>query len=167
MKAHWDHRFMRMASEIARWSKDPDAKVGVLLVSPDRRQFSPGYNGFPIGIEDDYLGLSNERKNELTVHAERNAILNARRDLAGWTLYTTKAPCFECCKDVLQAGIVRVVVPDDSFLTKAVTNFLPTSLMAHKESKWADSQRRGKELLVKRGVVYSVRSISRELERLL
>lgn len=165
MNAKWDHRFMRMATEAATWSKDPDAKVGVFLVAPDRRQFSCGYNGFPAGVQDDYLGLSNAEKNELTVHAERNAILNARRDVSGWTLYTTKPPCFECCKDILQAGIARVVVPSESFLTKAAAAFLPTSLAVHKESKWADSQRRGRELLIKHGVVYSARSLSRELEK--
>ena len=47
----WDERFVRIAFEVATWSKDPGTKVGAVLVA-DRRIIASGYNGFPQGIED-------------------------------------------------------------------------------------------------------------------
>ncbi len=108
----WDLRFTRLAAEAASWSKDPDEGVGAVVVSADRRQFSFGYNGLPKGHPDDEATLGNkELKNALTVHAERNAILNCSFPLKGTTLYVTKASCRECMKDIIQSGIARVVYP--------------------------------------------------------
>lgn len=109
----WDNRFLRIAKQqVADWSKDPDKKVGCVIVSPDRRQLTLGYNGFPRGVEDTSERLtSNTTKNLLTVHAELNAILNARTDLTGWTLYVTEPPCISCANAIIQAGIARVVCP--------------------------------------------------------
>lgn len=48
----------------------------------------------------------------LTVHAERNALLNAARGsggVEGATLYVTDSPCWECAKDLVNAGVKRVV----------------------------------------------------------
>ncbi len=109
----WDLRFYRIAHlEVAGWSKDPDEKVGCLVVSPDRRRWTGGYNGFPRGVKDTHERLHNkELKNRLTVHAEQNAIDNAHTDLTGWTLYSTKAPCSECAKSIIQNDLARVVSP--------------------------------------------------------
>lgn len=108
----WDHRFMGIASsEVSSWSKDPSTKVGCVIVSPDRRQIATGYNGFPAGIKDDIRLDNKTRKNQLMVHAELNAILNARVDLTGWTLYVTKPPCINCATAIIQAGIKKVVCP--------------------------------------------------------
>ena len=70
-----------------------------------------GYNGFPTGIYDGYSMIDKVKKLELTVHAEVNAIVNARRDLTGWSMYCTKAPCVDCAKAIIQAGIVLVHCP--------------------------------------------------------
>lgn len=107
----WTSRFMRLANEAASWSKDPDCKVGAVVVSPDRRLMSMGYNGFPAPVFDNYTVLVPGQKLELTVHAEVNAILNSRRDLTGWSMYCTKTPCLSCAKAILQAGIVGVYCP--------------------------------------------------------
>ena len=103
----WDLRFMQLAKIASSWSKDPDCKVGVALVSNDTREFALGYNGFPVDI--DRTGLDKAQKNALTVHAEVNAILNARRNLSGWSIYCTKAPCLDCAKAIIQAGIIEVI----------------------------------------------------------
>jgi len=108
----WDRRFMRLAAnEVAAWSKDPDEKVGAIVVSPDRRRVSWGYNGFPSNSPHDQHvhTMSKEDKNRLTIHAERNALDNAPFDIEGSTLYVTKPPCFECMKGALQRGIRRIV----------------------------------------------------------
>jgi dCMP deaminase len=60
---------------------------------------------------DSYDRLSNrEIKYEMIVHAEINAILFARQDLRGMTLYTTPfMPCSRCASLIIQAGISKVV----------------------------------------------------------
>lgn len=112
MLGKWDYRFLSLACQVACWSKDPDVKVGALVVSPDRRSVGWGFNGFPRGIKDDEARLSDkEAKNRLIVHAELNAILNARSSLEDWTMYVTRSPCSKCCQAVIQSGIRRLVFP--------------------------------------------------------
>ncbi len=102
----WDKRFMAQAETVATYSKDPDCQVGCIIVSPDKNEQVIGYNGLPRGVEcaTDKLAI--------TVHAELNAILNARRDLSGWTLYSTKPPCSHCAAAIVQAGIIGVVTTE-------------------------------------------------------
>ena len=109
----WDWRMIRLAKcEIGAWSKDPDEGVGALLVSPDMRQVSWGFNGFPRGIEDSEERLNDkDLKNQLTIHAEMNALLNAAVDITGWTLYCSKFPCSNCACAIIQKGVARVVCP--------------------------------------------------------
>jgi dCMP deaminase len=113
----WDLRFLRVVDEVCSWSKDPSVKVGALLVSPDKRKFSPGYNGFPAGVDDDDERLNGPERVPMTAHAELNAILNSGTDLTGWTLYVTRPACVECAKAIIQARVARVVsppLPEDS-----------------------------------------------------
>lgn len=133
----WDKRFARLAkNEVALWSKDPDEKVGCVIVSPDRRRMTMGYNGFPKGIADTDERLKNkELKNLFSVHAELNAILNSRTDLTDWTLYVTKAPCTNCAWAIIQAGISRVVM---EFIKK--------------ESRWCENQTEAMRCLQEAGV---------------
>ncbi len=114
LSSTWDLRFVAMAYLIATWSKDPDAQVGAVIVSPSTRQFTAGYNGFVAGDDDHYMGISMQTKLDRTVHAEMNAVLNARRSVEGWTLYSTKFPCLACANAMIQAGVARVVakIPD-------------------------------------------------------
>lgn len=111
----WDARFVRIAQEVAEWSKDPGTKVGAVLVT-DRRIIATGYNGFPQGISDSFERYADrEVKIAYTVHAEVNAILNAAKNGSQTdcsTLYVTFPPCVACSSAVIQAGITRVVRPD-------------------------------------------------------
>lgn len=111
----WDHRFIGLAAYIANeWSKDPSTKVGAVLVDPDTRTIlGTGYNGFPRGVRDDPERLADRaQKYPRIVHAEVNAILTASQSPRGATIYTSPfAPCNECAKTIIQAGIRRVVAP--------------------------------------------------------
>lgn len=108
----WDQRFMDLATHVAQWSKDPSTKVGAVIVDAARRVIGLGYNGFPRGVRDDPERYAEKRvKYALVVHSEANAILNANRHVRECTLYTTKAPCSECSKLIVQSGITRVVSP--------------------------------------------------------
>lgn len=109
----WDRRFFDLASLVSTWSKDPSTKCGAVIVRPDNTIVSVGYNGFPRGCDDDpEIYANRELKYERVVHAECNAILNAREQLDGYTLYTWPAgwgpTCSNCAKHVIQAGIAHV-----------------------------------------------------------
>lgn len=106
---------MRIAREVAGWSKDPGTKVGAVAVSWDRRILSTGYNGLPQGLEDTPERLG-DRPYKLahTVHAELNCILNAARNgvsLKDSLMFVHGLPvCSSCALHVAQAGVRAVVM---------------------------------------------------------
>lgn len=106
----WDKRFMEMAVMVASWSKDPSTKVGAVIVDRNNRVVSLGYNGPPRGVEDD-PSVDRDTKLRRTIHAEKNAILFARGETSGCTIYVTHHPCGPCAAFITQAGIARVVIP--------------------------------------------------------
>lgn len=119
MDAKWQKRLYDMAILVAGWSKDPIQQVGAAIAAPDFRQFSLGYNGFPRGIADAPERLGHiPVKNDLMVHAELNAVLNSGVSVRGWVMATTKFPCSECAKAIIQAGITEIVTPKWGELSK-------------------------------------------------
>lgn len=115
----WDLRFIEMAALVASWSKDPSTKVGAVITNDKNHVISLGFNGFPRGVED-RLDVSRETKLARTIHAEPNAILHAKQDLAGCSIYVTRPPCSNCAALIIQSGISRVVyeAPDPAFLVR-------------------------------------------------
>lgn len=108
----WHARFYTLAQTIAKWSKDSDSQVGAVLVSPDRRNITVGYNGFPVKIADTDARLKDkELKRKLMIHAELNALHNAKVQVQGFTMYITKPPCSQCALSIVQARIATVVIP--------------------------------------------------------
>lgn len=107
----WDLRFLELAKLVGSWSKDPSSQVGAVVVDVDKRIISLGYNGFPKGIKDDVSILNNrDEKYKRIIHAERNAVLFAKRDLTNTCIYTYPfMPCTSCTGLIIQAGISRVV----------------------------------------------------------
>ena len=49
----WDEYFMGIAILSAMRSKDDSSQVGACIVSPENKILSLGYNGMPIGCNDD------------------------------------------------------------------------------------------------------------------
>lgn len=118
----WDDYFMGIALLAAKRSKDPNTQVGACIVSGDAPNgfnhntiLSVGYNGLPIGCSDDLFPWEREgefldTKYPFVVHAELNAILNARgKSLVGSKIYVALFPCNECCKAIIQSGIREVI----------------------------------------------------------
>ena len=105
-----DLRYLRMARIWAENSYCQRRQVGALIVK-DKMIISDGYNGTPSGFEnvcEDENGLTKP----YVLHAEANAITKIARssnNSDGSTLYVTDAPCIECAKLIIQAGIRRVV----------------------------------------------------------
>jgi len=106
---------MRIAREVATWSKDPSTQVGAIIVK-ERRIIATGYNGFPKGIADDQRLYVREQKYPLVIHAEMNALLNALAagvSPVGASLYCYGLPvCSNCMKSVIQSGVADVIVMD-------------------------------------------------------
>lgn len=102
-------------------SKDPNTQVGACIVNKNNKIVGIGYNGFPIGCNDDDFPWDRDSKNindtkyPYVVHAEANAILNSTKDLHGARLYVGLFPCNECAKLIIQSGIEEIVYLSDKY----------------------------------------------------
>jgi len=116
MSKEWDEKLVGLANYIgSEWSKDPSTKVGCVIADDYYVPLGVGYNGFPRGIEDTPERLNDRpTKYKLVVHAEVNAVLNATKSVRGATAYNSLAPCSDCMKLMINAGIKRVVFPKPS-----------------------------------------------------
>lgn len=104
-----DLRYLRMAQIWAENSYCKRRQVGALVVK-DQMIISDGFNGTPSGFEN--VCEENNVTLPYVLHAEANAITKLARssnNSDGATLYVTDAPCIECSKLIIQAGIKRVV----------------------------------------------------------
>ncbi len=118
----WDEYFMGIAKLSALRSKDPNTQVGACIVSEDNKILSMGYNGMPIGCDDDEFPWNREsddpydNKYYYSTHSELNAILNYRGgSLEGAKIYVTLFPCNECAKAIIQCGIKKVIFDDNKY----------------------------------------------------
>ncbi len=117
----WDEYFMGVALLSAKRSKDPNTQVGACIVNDKNKIVGAGYNGLPIGCNDDEFPWSKqgdflETKYPYVCHAELNAILNnIGMDLKGCKIYTALFPCNECTKAIIQSGITEVVYLSDKY----------------------------------------------------
>lgn len=117
----WDEYFMGVALLSAKRSKDPNTQVGACIVNDKNKIVGAGYNGLPIGCNDDEFPWSKqgdflETKYPYVCHAELNAILNnIGMDLKGCKIYTALFPCNECTKAIIQSGISEVVYLSDKY----------------------------------------------------
>lgn len=112
----WDARFLRLAREVAAWSKDPSTSVGAVAVR-ERRVLATGYNGLPQHVLDSPARLlDRDARLAMTIHAEVNLIAYAARHgvcLAGSTIYVWPLmSCSQCAAALIQIGASRLVVPD-------------------------------------------------------
>ena len=113
-QTQFDYSYLEMAKVWSRNSYCRRRQVGALIVK-DRMIISDGYNGTPSGFEnvcEDENGITKP----YVLHAEANAITKVAKSgnsSDGATLYVTDAPCLECSKLIIQAGIKRVVYHQD------------------------------------------------------
>ena len=117
----WDEYFMGIAMLSAERSKDPSTQVGACIANADHKILSMGYNGMPVGCNDENMpweraGEELETKYPYVCHAELNAILNNDGgSLRGTSIYVTLFPCNECAKAIIQSGIKEVVYMLDKY----------------------------------------------------
>lgn len=112
---------MGVALLSAKRSKDPSTQVGACIVNGKNKIVGAGYNGLPIGCDDDDFSWDKEgefmkTKYPFICHAELNAILNnIGMDLSGCKIYTALFPCNECAKAIIQSGITEVIFLSDKY----------------------------------------------------
>lgn len=117
----WDEYFMGVAILSGMRSKDPHTQVGSCIVSQDNKILSMGYNGLPVGCDDDEFPWEREgdalnTKYLYVAHSELNAILNySGGSLQGAKLYVCLFPCNECAKAIIQSGIKEVIYESDKY----------------------------------------------------
>ena len=113
--------FMRIAYQVASESKAEKRKVGAVIVK-DNNIIALGYNGTPSGFDnccEDKIEVDGGFESEdfelntrpEVLHAESNAISKCARSTyssEGADIFVTTAPCIECAKLIIQAGIKNV-----------------------------------------------------------
>ncbi|MDO5036320.1 MAG: dCMP deaminase family protein [Porphyromonas sp.] len=116
-----DKRYLRMAEIWGESSYCNRLKVGALIVK-DKMIISDGYNGTPSGFKN-VCEDENNHTYPYVLHAEANAITKvaaSNNNSQGATIYVTHAPCLECSKLIIQAGIKRVVYSIPYRLTEGI-----------------------------------------------
>jgi dCMP deaminase len=133
----WDEYFFGLAEAASKRADCLRKRVGAVLVGPDHRVLSTGYNGAPAGVP----GCATERACPrgarsygevqgaaaggpgydvegsvcISDHAEWNAVLYARpASRRGATMYITHAPCPRCAALMAAVGITDVHWPEGS-----------------------------------------------------
>lgn len=119
----FDSYFMNLAIAVRERAECIGRRVGA-VVAFGQRVISTGYNGTPSGMKNCTEGGCHRCRNKgqyppgegydvcICVHAEQNAMATAARigiPVLGAVVYTTMRPCFTCLKEMLQAGIQRIV----------------------------------------------------------
>lgn len=118
----WDEYFMSMAQLASRRSTCLRRQIGAVIVK-DNQVLATGYNGAPKGLPNccdinsclrQEMNIPSGERHELcrAVHAENNAITQCAVNgvsCKGGTLYVTASPCVMCLKQIINAGITRIV----------------------------------------------------------
>lgn len=112
-RASWDEYFMAIASQVASRATCDRKHVGAVIVR-DRTILSTGYNGSIRGrAHCDEVGHMMEAGHCVrTIHAEANAIIQAAKNgvaIEGADIYITASPCWQCFKQIANAGIMRII----------------------------------------------------------
>ena len=113
MRKPWDEYFIDMTRMVATRATCARRQVGAVIVR-DKRTIASGYNGSVAGdVHCLDVGCKVVDGHCIrTVHEESNAILQCAKfgvRTEGADLYVTHFPCLQCTKQIIQAGIRKVV----------------------------------------------------------
>lgn len=150
----WNEYFMGLALLSAERSKDPNSQVGACIVDDNNKIISVGYNGAPIGYDDDKdmtwerEGSFLDTKYAYVCHSELNAILNSKAPVAGCKLYVTLFPCNECAKAIIQSGIKEIIYLSDKY-KGTEGNIASKKMLDVCGIKYTEYKPNGKELIIK------------------
>lgn len=106
----WLHRHFEVADVISKWSKDPNTKVGSIIITEDGKPRSWGFNGIPSGVQDTPSRFERPTKYNFFAHAERNAIDLCETSVKDCILFCTHSPCSDCARGIVCNQIKTVIV---------------------------------------------------------
>ncbi|MFM8316432.1 MAG: deoxycytidylate deaminase, partial [Deltaproteobacteria bacterium] len=119
---NWDEYFMLQAMLASYKSKDPNTKVGCVMVDAHNHQITMGYNGTIAGIDESLIPWGNNREVPLehqkygyVIHSEANAISHAKGSLGGAKVYVTLFPCNECAKLLASHRVKEIIYLSDKY----------------------------------------------------
>ena len=125
----WNLYFMSIAWLLSTRSTCERLHVGCVLVSKENhRIIATGYNGFLAGMP--HQSVVRDQHEQLTIHAEQNAITDAARrgvSTQKATVYVTHFPCIHCAKALLALGIERCYFNEDYHNDDLVTRLFSES----------------------------------------
>ena len=124
----WQKTFIEVAKVVAKRSKDPNHKVGAVIVK-NNCIIGTGYNGDPRNFKYNF-NWNTPEKYDYVIHAEQNAICNSiyigsSNSIKGAEIYLTLSPCNKCMLTLLQCGIKKVYYLEeykDFELTKKIAD---------------------------------------------
>jgi dCMP deaminase len=121
MNEKWNNRFLKLAHEVASWSKNPGEKVGAIIIDGNKIPRSFGFAGLPRGVRDDPDEVPERyikpAKLKWMRHAESNSLINCAREgiqTKDCTMFVTHYPCSACAGEIINAGIQEVVIDKNS-----------------------------------------------------
>ncbi len=147
--------YLKIAMDISTRGTCIRRNYGAIIVKNDEI-ISTGYTGSPRGWSN-CLDLAQCYRNDMgfgpgerydlcrSVHAEQNAIISAaRRDMIGATMYVSgisaqtgetlaNFPCHLCVKMIINAGIKRVILTEDTDIS---VDMLNAKMAEELEAKW-------------------------------
>lgn len=148
--------FLDLALRCAQQGTCIRRNSGAVIVD-GTRIVSTGYTGTPVGMphcaglgcyrEEHRIPAGKNYEACRSVHAEMNALLQARESVAGMTMYLAsqdvatgagivRGPCMLCTKLLLNAGIAQVVIRGDTVPFRTPEEFYREHLVAM-EADWA------------------------------
>ncbi|QIG74011.1 dCMP deaminase [Rhizobium phage RHph_N34] len=103
--------YFDIACSAALETKYDGTKVGCVVVK-EGRVVAIGWNGYPAGADDERINSMDRNKRlELAIHAEENAILNAAlhgNSVKDSQVFVTHKPCTSCLSKLSNAGVKEV-----------------------------------------------------------
>jgi len=116
---------------VSTWSKNTGLGIGVVIVNRQRRIISTWYNGFPKDLPDSAkLYTDNAIKHYRMIHAEINAILQAKQDLTDHIMFIYgTAPCAQCAAVIIQSGISAIYIQKEEAIP-------PSWIKSCQEAEW-------------------------------
>lgn len=105
-----DIKFLKLAEDISKKSKDPSTKVGCVIYDElEEKIVSIGFNDFIKNCDRTYMTFEKPMKYRLIIHAEMNALLSNKQNLQNCIMYVTHLPCDNCLKHIASKGIKKIV----------------------------------------------------------
>lgn len=154
--------YLKQAYRFAQHSPDPSTQVGCVIVHPTMGVIAGASNALPDGLHPSHTRLSDSsQKNIYMEHAERNALYRCCQSVLSTTgchAYVTLAPCVDCARGLIQAGITQLVAHREM-----LDLYAPDAEMTRRASidqGWQMLCEAGIKCVLWSGVVFQVQTVS-------